>query len=627
MVQSYQEAVEEIKSKLDIVEVVQRYVVLKKSGANYIGCCPFHKEKTPSFSVNRQKGIFKCFGCGEGGDAISFLMKIQSKSFKEVIEDEAKALGIELPHTNGDGDFSKKKTQALEVMAAAQKYFTKNLLEAPEAEKARKYLESRSISNEIIEKYSLGYSFKSIDALQKALNCEPEILVTAGLIIKTDLNGRYADRFRNRLMIPVKDEMGKVIAFGARALEEGQNPKYLNSPDTILYNKSRIMYGFDTAKEEIIKKDSVLICEGYFDTISLQSGGVKNAVASCGTALTQDHIRLISKYSESRRIYLAFDTDNAGKMATERSADLIKEIFSGLGDIKQFDSSYTMSGNQYACEIRVVAPPEGKDPDEFIRENGGEAYIEHMKKAPLLLDYRLELALNEITSKTTPVEKKNIVEKILLLLEEIQNNIVQNEYITKISSRLHIDETVLKREFEALKSRNGIDVNPRVDTLPGQIVTKSSNFIEKMQKNLLSVFLTNISDSNRLDLISNIKAQKIEDENLKILWQTIDNLVFTSNNTQELIQELFKKFADNNKIKDLITDLIYLSKSYENLDQQEVQVAIKETTSKIEFFRCKEELKQLRQQTKENNNGAFADIEFQKSVNEKLKNKNWRINK
>lgn len=620
---TYQEAVEEIKSRLDIVEVIQRYVVLKKSGANYIGCCPFHKEKTPSFSVNRAKGIFKCFGCGEGGDALSFLMKIQGKNFKEVIEDEAKQLGIELPVSYSGGDFGKKKQAALEAIKKAADFFHDNLLNSSEAEQAREYLKKRAISDEVINAYCLGYSLKSFDGLQKYLNIDAQILESAGLAIKREREKGYIDRFRNRLMIPVCDENGHVVAFGARALEDGQNPKYLNSPDTILYNKSRILYGFDKAKDTIKNTDSVLICEGYFDTISLQSGGVKNAVASCGTALTQDHIRLIAKYSDSRKIYLAFDTDNAGQMATERSAGLIKEAFGGLGDIKQFDSCYLTAGDNYSCEIRVVTPPEGKDPDEFIREHGGQAYIEHMQKAPLLLDYRLEMLLNSVSSDTSAIEKSKITSKIIPLIEEIGNNIVQNEYIKKVATRLQLDEGLLLREIKAFERSNNID-NGSVIESQSQIVTKSSNFIEKMQKNLCSLVFTNVSDDNLSELIRTIKTQKIEDENLNILVQTIDKLAFRSNNTEELTQNLLNEFDNNNEIKNIITDLIYLSKCYENLTDREVQVAIFETTNKIELYRRKEEIKKLRQKSKSIDNNESAIVQYQITVNEKLKSENWR---
>jgi len=621
--QSYQEVVEEIKNRLDIVDVVQRYVVLKKSGANHMGCCPFHKEKTPSFSVNRAKGIFKCFGCGEGGDAISFLMKIQGKNFKEVIEDEAKTLGIELPTTYGGSDFGKKKTAALEAIKKAAEYFTENLLTSPDAEFAREYLKKRSVTDEVIKKYGLGYAPKGYDSLQKHLNLDIQSLENAGLVIKREREKGYVDRFRNRLTIPVKDENGHVVAFGARALEDGQNPKYLNSPDTILYNKSKILYGFDTAKDAIREYDSVLICEGYFDTISLQTGGVKNAVASCGTALTQDHIRLIAKYCESRRIYLAFDTDNAGQMATERSAELIKDAFSGLGDIKQFDSCYAPSGDGYSCEIRVVSPPQGKDPDEFIRENGGDAYLEHMAKAPLLLDYRLGKVLSSADENLSPLEKNKLVAKIIPLIEEIGNNIVQNEYVKSVATHLQIDEGLLLREIKTFRQSKNEFSTEKIEP-KSQIVTKSSNFIEKMQKNLLSLFFTNVSEHSRSELIRIIKAQKIEENSLNLLAQTIDKLVFKSNNTQELIQVLFKEFEDNNKIKEIITDLIYLSKCYENLSEKEVQAVMIETTNKIELFRRKEELKQLRLKSKSDNRGDSDEVQYQIEVNEKLKSENWR---
>ena len=621
--QSYQKVVEEIKNRLDIVDVVQRYVVLKKSGANHMGCCPFHKEKTPSFSVNRAKGIFKCFGCGEGGDAISFLMKIQGKNFKEVIEDEAKTLGIELPTTYGGSDFGKKKTAALEAIKKAAEYFTENLLTSPDAEFAREYLKKRSVTDEVIKKYGLGYAPKGYDSLQKHLNLDIQSLENAGLVIKREREKGYIDRFRNRLTIPVKDENGHVVAFGARALEDGQNPKYLNSPDTILYNKSKILYGFDTAKDAIREYDSVLICEGYFDTISLQTGGVKNAVASCGTALTQDHIRLIAKYCESRRIYLAFDTDNAGQMATERSAELIKDVFSGLGDIKQFDSCYAPSGDGYSCEIRVVSPPQGKDPDEFIRENGGDAYLKHMAKAPLLLDYRLGKVLSSSDKNLSPLEKNKLVAKIIPLIDEIGNNIVQNEYVKRVATHLQIDEGLLLREIKVFRQSKKEFSTEKIE-LKSQIVTKSSNFIEKMQKNLFSLFFTSVSEQSRSELIRIIKTQKIEENSLNLLAQTIDKLVFKSNNTQELIQVLFKEFEDNNKIKEIITDLIYLSKCYENLSEKEVQAVMIETTNKIELFRRKEELKQLRLKSKSDNRGDSGEVQYQIEVNEKLKSENWR---
>lgn len=585
-----------------------------------MGCCPFHNEKTPSFFVSRQKGIFKCFGCGEGGDAISFLMKIQNKSFRDVIEDEGARMGIEIPTPKSDGNLGQKKKLAQEAMNAAAEFFTKNLFDSPDAEFARDYLKKRSVSDEVIKKYGLGYSLKSFDELQKQTGIDAEILEAAGLVIKREKEKGYMDRFRNRLMIPVRNENGHIAAFGARALADGQNPKYLNSPDTILYNKSKILYGFDTAKDYIKKFDSVLICEGYFDVISLQRGGVSNAVASCGTALTQDHIRLISKYSDSRRIYLAFDTDSAGQMATERSADLIKEVFEGLGNIKQFDETYSPVSDKYACEIRVVLPPDGKDPDEFIREHGAEAYFEHLKKAPLLLDYRLNKNIPDNVSDLSPVQKVKTIRKIIPLIEEINNKVVQNEYIKIISKKLEIDEKTLSAEIVQYREDNNSSVEPEIK-IKSQIVTKSSNFLLKMEKNLFSLFFTNVSEDNRSELIKIIKDQKFEEDDYNTLLNTIDKSVFRIHNTEELVQVLFTEFQENNRIKDIITDLIFLSKPYENLSDKDLQTVISETVNKLALFKRKEEIKKLKHKSQNSKNGDFDKVQYQIQINEKLKSK------
>jgi DNA primase len=294
-----------------------------------------------------------------------------------------------------------------------------------------------------------------------------------------------------------------------------------------------------------------------------------------------------------------------------------------LGDIKQFDSCYATTGDQYSCEIRVVSPPQGKDPDEFIRENGGDAYLEHMKNAPLLLDYRLDMLFDKVDSDISPLEKNNVVAKIIPLIEEIGNNIVQNEYIKRVATRLKLDEGLLLREIKAFNSKKELSTE-QFSEEKSQIVTKSSNFVEKMQKNLFSLFFTHVSDDNLSELIRIIKAQKIENQSLNNLAQTIDKLAFKSNNTQELIQELFKEFADNNEIKDIITDLIYLSKCYESLSDKEVQVALFETTNKIELVRRKEEINKLRSKSRNRNNGEADEVQYQKKVNEKLKSENWR---
>ncbi len=457
---SYSEVVDEIRSRLDILDVVQSRVVLKKRGANYWGCCPFHNEKTPSFCVSPQKGIFKCFGCGEGGDAITFLMKINNESFTEVIKDLALQFGIELPSVKGDTkQFTEEKQQIKDLLKKAGDYFYSNLFSSPEVKNAMEYLQKRGITKDIIDEYKLGYSLKGYTELQKHFKSEyiPQIMEKAGLTVKSE-KGEDIDRFRGRIMIPIRDEAGNIIAFGARAVETAQNPKYLNSPDTVLYNKSRILYGIDKAKSKMIEDDFVVIMEGYFDVISAQAAGLKNAVASCGTALTVDHVKLIAKYSKSRKIYLAFDTDAAGLKATQRSTDVIKEAFTGLGNLKIFDQNYSsLSDDKYTCEIRVVAPFDSKDPDEYIREYGIEEYKKYIKNAPLLLDFELSQILKDYNPDFSPTDKLKLVKKIMPLIEEIPNNLIQNEYIKLISDKIDVDESALIREVNRSKMFKTVD--------------------------------------------------------------------------------------------------------------------------------------------------------------------------
>ena len=385
---TYQQAVEQIKNSLDIVDVISKYVLLKKTGRNFQGLCPFHNEKTPSFVVTPDKQIFKCFGCGEGGDVISFLMKINNQNFAEVIEEQAANLGIELPKKNTKNALAYKhaKERLYDAMDLASKFFTKNLQSNSQA---MEYLAKRGINDTAIGKFSLGLAPKGNNELKNYmtnLGFTIDELNKAGLVYEKD--GSFYDRFKNRIIIPIKDFNSNTIAFGARAIIDGQMPKYINSPESVIYNKSSVLFGLNRAKDAIKERDSVIFMEGYFDVISAHLGGVENAVATCGTALTPQHIRLIGRYSPSRRIYLAFDTDSAGKKAIEHGAEVIKNIFSSLGDIKQYDSNFKENSDN-VCEIRVVQEIQGKDPDEFIREFGGEEYLKRVQEAPLLLDYQL----------------------------------------------------------------------------------------------------------------------------------------------------------------------------------------------------------------------------------------------
>ena len=378
MADTLEELISQIKDRLDIVDVVSEQVVLKKSGNHYWGLCPFHKEKTPSFSVNPQMGIYKCFGCGEGGDALSFIMKTKNVEFMDLIKDLAEEFGLELPKTfKHDKNSKDLKEQMINANSKAVEFYSNRLLkdDSKSAQDVLKYLSKRGITKDIMKKFNLGLAPKDLSELYEDLRKDysDEVLEKAGLVLKGK-DGKFIDRFRNRLIIPIQNEFGDFVAFGARAIEEGQSPKYINSSDSLIYNKSKLLYGLYTAKDAIKEYDSVVLMEGYFDVISAQAHGIENAVASCGTSLTQEHVKLLSRYTKSRRIYLSFDTDSAGQKATDRGAEIIKEVFEGIGNIKLFDESYiSTSDDKYSCEIRVISPPEGKDPDEFIRSVGAES--------------------------------------------------------------------------------------------------------------------------------------------------------------------------------------------------------------------------------------------------------------
>ena len=617
MAQTFEEALSQIKSQMDIVDIVSEEVVLKKKGSNYWGLCPFHGEKTPSFSVNAERGFFKCFGCGVGGDAITFLMKIHNWDYMQTIKYLAERYNVELPEYNGDGGKHKEeRTLMTEACKKAVEFYQDILLSSPSDNIAVKYLNKRDITPAIISKFSLGLSLKEPNMLYNKLkrDYDDSILEKAGLILKSN-QGRYVDRFRNRIIIPIQNEQGEYIAFGARAIEEGQNPKYLNSSDSPIYNKSRILYGLYTAKEAIKQEDSVVIMEGYFDVISAQAHGIHNAIASCGTSMTLEHVKMLSKYTRSRRIYLSFDTDLAGQNATKRGGELIKSAFSGLGNIKQFDESHiSTNDDKYACEIRVVSPPEGKDPDEFIRSSGAEAFKSYIEHAPLLLDFELNQLLKKKNEVTTPQEKSELVKEILPVLNDVQNPIIQSEYVKIVATALSLDDKALQQDVKKV-SRTDFIV-PEVSSVN---VTKSSPIEEIAQKNLLSLFLVNVSPYSTDMISGRIKSVNFTNKTLIIVKDTIDKLINTVNNVSDLTDKLYIEFSQNQEIKSLITDLICISETFNNLKEAEFDAIIRENIETLEKCRLNEEHLQMKKLYQEANDDETESLKVQMQLRDKIK--------
>ena len=614
---SYQQAVEQIKDRLDIVDVVSKFVVLKKTGRNFQGLCPFHNEKTPSFVVTPDKQIFKCFGCGEGGDVFTFLMKINNQTFSEMIEEQAAQFGIELPKTNSKNAIHNKqeKERLYDAMELATKFFKQNL---ESNQKALEYLEKRGINEVAISKFSLGLAPKGNFELKNYLTnlgFTIDELSKAGLIYKKD--GNYFDRFKNRIIIPIKDINSNTIAFGARAIIDGQMPKYINSPESIIYNKSSVLFGLNRAKEAIIQNDSIIFMEGYFDVISAHLGGVENAVATCGTALTPQHIKLISRYTPSRRIYLAFDTDSAGKKAIEHGAEVIKNIFSALGDIKQFDSNFK-ENNDNVCEIRVVQEIEGKDPDEFIREFGGEEYLKKVANAPLLLDYQLNQIYMDIKGeKLSAQDKSKYVVQIADILYQIKNPVILDDYIKVASYKLDVSQINLKtqiqnkqnQEFDALEVEDENHLSLRKVT---QI--NSDNQYELMEENLLKLaFAADINDKQNY-FREKTKDYKCQNEDNARILESIDKYFHEVNNVDELAKKLFLEFYNVQNVQKKISENIFSSHEFNNLSLEDYKKAINETISRLNQINEQKEKEELKKMLKDENLSAEEKLQISAKI-------------
>lgn len=622
MAGNWDELIQQIKERLDIVEVVSEQVVLKKRGNNYWGLCPFHKDKNPSFCVTPHMGIYKCFSCGEAGDALKFLMKTRNVEFKDLIIELADKFGLEVPHThkNSEGSTKELKAQMLKATEIATEFYHDLLLRNKDsnADIALDYLTKRGIGTDIIKKYHIGIAPKAYTALYDELRKDfsNEVLEKAGLVLKSDKGG-YIDRFRNRVIIPIQNENGEFVAFGARALEKDQNPKYLNSSDSLIYNKSRLLYGLYTAKEAIKHEDSVILMEGYFDVISSQAHGIENCVASCGTSLTPDHVKLLSRYTKSRRIYLSFDTDSAGQKATARGASIIKEVFAGLGNVKQFDESYLPSSDdKYACEIRVIAPPEGKDPDEFVRSVGADAYKMYMENAPLFIDFQIDSILKNKDKFTTPQEKAQFISTLIPILVEIKNKIIRAEYADMVAQSLGIVPEAIMSEIRSYERMNA----PRVERIVKN-VTKNNSVSKKAQKNLLSVFLVPDSHLNFTQINEMIGDVTFDDEILTIVKTTIDKLICNVNNVKELIEHLYTEFVDNPDAQAVLPELISTSEAYRGLSEEDFRSVIKETIDKINRIRQEKEIEHIKQMYKGIDDDDPEALKIQIQLRDKIKKK------
>lgn len=428
--------IDELKTRADIVRIVEMFVPLKKKGANFWGNCPFHGEKTPSFSVTPTKGFYKCFGCGKSGTAFNFLMEMEGLNFPEAIKRVAEISGVMLPEPVDDEQFkkSKKKSderkkladQVIELNQFALEFWEKSLAESnDEAQKAREYLINRGISEETQKVFRIGYAPETWDSVMNLLKekgADDKLIALSGLVSVNEEKQRTYDRFRGRLIFPVLDINGKPIAFGARILDKGE-PKYLNSPETPAYIKGNNLYGLFQNKAEIKRQKFAILVEGYLDLISLYQFGVKNTVASLGTAFTSEQAKLLSRFA--RKTVVNYDGDSAGVKAARRAIEpLLAEDF----------------------EIKVLVLPNGQDPDDFIRANGLESYNKQRGNAAPHLQFVLQNAVRE-RNLGLARQKAEAIEDVLPVISAVRNSIQKRESFDQAMNFLRVENEALKREL------------------------------------------------------------------------------------------------------------------------------------------------------------------------------------
>jgi len=424
------DVIDEVQTRADIVELIGRYVPLKRSGRHFKANCPFHKEKTPSFMVNTDKQIFHCFGCGVGGNIFSFLMRYDRLTFPEAVRHLADHIGVPVPEHDRSDAQDELRNRLAALMEQACRYFERTFLSPRLGQAARAYVEQRGVSEPTRGLFRIGLAsggWSRLLSAAKATGVSVEHLEAAGLVVRG--SARVYDRFRHRLMFPIVDLRGRVLGFGGRGLDAQQEPKYLNSPETPLYSKGRHLFGFAQAKESILRERLAIVVEGYFDCVVLAGAGLSHVVSPLGTALTADQARLLKRYAE--RVVLAFDADAAGEQATLRGIDVLVET--GLS-------------------VHVAQLPSGVDPDEYLRAHGREAFDALIAQSVGILEFLIEAALRRYPGGGTE-EKVNAAQFVLPTIAKVPNAMLRSEYVRVLAQRLHLAEEAVAQELANVKPR------------------------------------------------------------------------------------------------------------------------------------------------------------------------------
>lgn len=559
-----EEILEKIKSQNDIVDVISERVRLRKAGRNFTGLCPFHNEKTPSFSVSQEKQIYKCFGCGEAGNVISFVMKERNLPFIEAVKYLANRANIPLEMNNGEKSITAKKKDLLyRVNVEAAKFFFSNLMNN---QNAKEYFLNRGIKEETIKKFGLGFANDSWNSLMFYLRkkgISDILLEEAGLISVNKEKGRKYDRFRNRVMFPVFDYQGRVIGFGGRVLDDSK-PKYLNSPETLVFQKGTNLYGLNFALKHNMNERYFVIVEGYMDLISLHQYGITNVVASLGTALTINQARLLKRYAD--KVIISYDADMAGQMATLRGLEILRTA---------------------GFDVRVLNIPQGKDPDEYVRSNGKEAFLKLINAAEPLIDYRMKKAEDGIDFKNSQsliLYAKRIME-IISDLDPMEKDV----YIKKASENTGIKEQTL---YDILKSK--MKDNRENNFRNNKEEDRSKLYVEpgflKAERAILKIMLKN------KEYLQYIEERISENDFILLEHKEIFTIIMLAkgeniNNIDSFIESKLNNTKSIGELVKIREENIFFA--------DDIKVQINDFINEIHSYKLKQRIDQLRKEQKE----------------------------
>lgn len=515
MVRYSEELIEEIRSSNDIVDVISKYVTLKRSGRNFFGLCPFHKEKSPSFAVSPDKQIFHCFGCGAGGNVIHFISKIEGLDFKDTLELLANRVNIELPTLDNleDDKTARLKSKVYEINKIAAEFYHENLYK-PTSKTAQEYIKKRKLDNRTLKAFLIGYAgnFNELYLLLKQKGYTEEEMLASSLVKRTE-NGGYMDSFRKRLMFPIQDVRERVIAFGGRVLDDSK-PKYINSPENIVYSKGRNLFGLNVAKKHDTKK--IVIVEGYMDAISLYQRGITNVVASLGTAMTEAQGRLLRRYSE--QVILGYDADGAGQAAILRGMEILQNL---------------------GCDIRVLQIEGAKDPDEYVLKYGPERFQKCVDNAISLVEFKVKVLLKELNIENTN-DKIKFLNEIAKILAKVTNQMEREIYVDKIAKEYKISKEAIYAEVNKLmyKDNQGSKkLEKRVVTMIPKEEKENSVSEAVLKRENLVIYLLINEYSKCYEKIKNlITLDYIQDDtNKQILKKMYEEFEKGNSNTSQLL--------------------------------------------------------------------------------------------